>query len=273
MNTKFICLITTVSMITFLSGCGGSGGSSGSGNDEAAAVAFADPTSTQTDQLRSISFDATNKTVQTLIGEINRTADTASIAGKSGGINDLRTEVAIASGGIITLSPEDGRFAVRFTADPSTGNRLIGIVGAPTPVPALPIGTVSYSGDAQLSVQSGTDLYTLSGDVTILGNFGGGTINTTIDSLSGTVTNGTSNPIEVADVANIQITGSTLSGTAFSGGAATISSSEFSIGASASVAFEGSVFGPSATEAGAVIIIDDTIDGDVVIFGDVLAQQ
>lgn len=273
MKTNTICWLTTMSAIIFLAGCGGGGSGASSSGGAPAAVAFADPTSTQTDQLRSISFDATAKTVQTFVGEINRSADTATIAGQTGSINDQRTEVVIASGGLVMLSPEFDRFAIRFTADPTTGNRMIGIVGAQTPIAAVPTGTISYSGDAQLSVQSGTDLYTLTGDVIIVGNFGDGLVDTTIDNLSGTVTDGISNPTAVADVAEIQITGSALSGAAFSGGSASVSSSDFSVGSTATVALEGAIFGPSATEAGSVIIIDDTVDGGVVIFGDMLAQQ
>lgn len=258
-----------MSAIILLAGCGGGGSSNGGGTP----VTFADPTSTRTDQLRSISFDATMKTTQTLLGEINRSTDTATIAGQTGSINQERTEVVIASGGLIMLSPEVDRFAVRFTADPATGNRLVGIVGAETQIASLPTGTVSYGGDAQFSVQSGTNLYTLAGDVTMISSFGDGLVDTTIDNLSGTVTNGVSNPQAVADVAEIQIIGSSLSGAAFSGGSATVISSDFSVGSTASVAFEGAIFGPAGTEAGGVIIIDDTVDGNVLIFGDVLAQQ
>ncbi|WP_342075475.1 transferrin-binding protein-like solute binding protein [Yoonia sp. SS1-5] len=271
MKAKAIRARAMMGTIFLCAGCGGSAGVSD--NSGTLAAAFADLASTQTDQLRSISFDATARTIQTLDGEIDRSADTASVAGQTGSINEERTEIAITSGGVVTLLPEDDRFAVRFTADPATGNRLIGIAGAVAPVSALPSGTVTYNGDARLSVQSGTDLYTLAGDVTVTGDFGGGSVDTTIENLFGTVTNGISNSVAVTDVADIQITGSVLNGSSFSGGAPTVTSSEFSVGPTASVAFEGAIFGPSATEAGGAMIIDDTADGAVVIFGDFLAEQ
>lgn len=272
MKTRTVSRLFYVGSVAALAACGG-----GTPNVEEPPVqqvaGLSSSSATTTVSLSGIALDGVAGTVATFSGELNRGADTATVAGLDGSINAARTVITPSDGGRVVLTPEEDRFAARFTATPLTGNETIGVVGIPTSVADLPGGTVTYSGDTNLLVQNGTTVLTLTGDVEIAARFASDSVTTTLSGLSGTSTNGISPSVSVNDAGAITISSSALSGNTFTGGSATVSSTVFDVGSSAAVTVSGGVFGPNGEEAGGALLIDDTVIGDVRIAGDFLAER
>ena len=230
---------------------------------------FGDAASTEAADLIALSLDANAGTVTNETGTLNRTGNTIAFGSIDGTISDDRTGVDLTNGAV-TFDGDADAFAVRFDAAQGTTNTL-GVIGVAADPATLPSGTATYTGDTVITAQSGTDLFELDGTATITANFGAGTPNVTtaLTALSGTRQPAAAAIEDVADAGSLTITGSTISGSGFSGGTATLDSTVLSLSGSETTALEGAFYGTDGAEAGGVFIIED---GTTRIFGDFLGD-
>ena len=194
--------------------------------------------------------------------------ETGSIDGSQFVIGDLTGEIAditstatLSGGGGITIEADGTEFVGLFDASPQDGARSIGVIGLATPTQSLPSGTLLYTGDTQVTIVDGANLYDLSGDLRIEAEIAGSSpsIVTTLNNLDGTRTDTVSAAVDVTDIAEITISGSTLDGSAFTNGAASLTSDSIgALSSGATASLEGGFFGPSAEEVGGVGTISDT---------------
>ena len=262
---------SSVILVSFgvLAACGGGGGNGGDAVVDA--PSFGDVESTANSALAAVILDSSNNSVTADTGRLDRTAGTGSLGGLSGQLSDDRTQIDLPNGRVSFDAAEDA-FSARFTVAAGDTNTL-GIVGIATSAADLPSGTATYAGDTILTATSGTDLFDLTGTATVTAEFGASspTVTTALTDLAGTqeVEGGTSAPETVADAGSLTISGSAISGAAFSGGSAELTSDVLALSGDADVNVEGSFYGPDGSEVGGVFIIDD---GDTKIFGDFLAD-
>lgn len=234
---------------------------------------FGDQSSQQSATLAAVSLDTGKRTRTAQSGTLNRAADTASIGTFAGSLNADRTAVTLTDGGSVALLPSGNAYSVRYIATPTTGDRIIGIVGAVTPTASMPSGTATLNGLATVSIQDGMTIYDLTGDAEIAANFGTNRVTTTLSGLNGTRSDGVTPTANVSDVAEVNITGSTITCATFEGGTVGMTSSTLSdLSASASTSVNGAFFGPTGQEAGGVLIADDTATGNLRIFGDFIGK-
>lgn len=273
-------VLGAVALVT-LAACGGGGGGTdggggggGGGATFSDDIAFGDITSTDSANLIVLSLDASAdaniSAVTSETGTLNRQGNTLSFGSVSGTISDDRTSVDLANG-LITLDGDAVNFAARFDAAQGDINTL-GIVGVASQTADLPSVSVTYTGDTVLTVVSGTDVYDLTGTAAITADFGAATqsVTTELTGLSGTRQPATGGgTVDVFNVGSLAIAGSTINGSTFSGGTATLDSHEFSLSGAVPTALEGAFYGPAGVEVGGVFVIED---GSTRIFGDFLSD-
>lgn len=255
--------------LLMLAACGGGG------EDTAPIFDFLDPAATGTVAISSASLDSASRSTDGLTGTINQNTDTFDLGSLTGTINDDRTDVALDGGGLVLFEVGATDFAAFFDANPAGENRTIGVVGKATPTGQMPTtGVVTYNGTATVTVQDDITVYDLTGDATIVASFGdAGSVTTTVDNLAGSQTVGLTAPTNISNAGTVEFMGSDLSGTSFSGGTPTLTSSSIAeLSGSQASSLDGAFFGPAADEAGAVFVIDDSADGSVTIFGTLLAD-
>jgi hypothetical protein len=255
--------------LTLLAACGGGGA-----EPDPTLFAFADPNATGTAALTATSLDSAARSTEGLSGTLDYDAGSFALGGLTGAIDEDRTEVSLTGGGLVTLTPAGTSFAVFFDATPDDADRTIGTLGVTTPAGEMPdSGTVSYSGTSQVTLQDDVTIYDLTGSASVVADFGSRTVTTTVSGLSGSQTTGLTPPVAVSDVAEIRFTGSSLSGTTFSGGTASLTSdSVASLSGGAISSLDGAFYGPAAEEAGAAFVIDDSTGGTVTAFGVLLVE-
>ena len=238
-------------------------------------AALAETTIQESDSITAVSLTTTARSTQTLMGTLDRAEDRFDVGTLAGVINGDRTEVALDGGGLITLDAQGMTYAARFDASPQGADNQTGIVGVATPDDSVPNnGQVTFSGTSVVTIQDGTTLYDLSGDATVIASFENGVVATTINSLDGVATVGLNAPTDVTDVAQITFTGSTVDGSTFTDGTLGVTSGTLSdVTADVQSSLNGAFYGPGAEETGGVFVVDDTATGDVVIFGDFIAQE
>jgi hypothetical protein len=258
--------------LNLLGACGG-GGATPVVMQGATLASFGDTTSQQTAALAAASLDSDARTTAGLTGTLNRAANTASIGSLSGTVNAARTEVALTAGGKVIFTPSGNQYAVRYVATPITGNRTQGILGAVTDATAMPSGTATMTGPATVTIQDGSTLYDLTGNASIVANFGTNRVTTTLLDLDGTSTNGITPAADVTNVATVTITDSTIATNTFSGGTIGVTSSTVSaLGTSPTTSVSGAFFGPTGEEVGGVLALDDTATGNLRVFGDFIGK-
>lgn len=263
--------IATICILS-LPACGGGGG----GNDTPSAgiPGFADTTSQASASLTAVALTSTTRSTEAQTGTLDRANDSFEVGLLIGEINAGRTEVTLDGGGVLTLNSDGTLYAVRFSATPLVGDAQSGIVGIAALEGSLPnSGNVTYSGTSVVTIQEGLTVYDLSGNATVIASFGSGMVTTTIDSLNGVATAGLNDPTDVSNVAEITFAGSSINGTTFGDGTLNLTSdtiSDLSTGAVGSL--DGAFFGPGGVETGGVFVVDDTDAGDIIIFGDFIAQ-
>lgn len=235
---------------------------------------FSGATGTEVVPLSFASLNSEEMTTHSGDGQINRSANTASIAGMSGQIDAEQRILQLSSGGQITLTSETGQFAARFEASPRGGQTINGVVGVSTLVEDMPgSGLATYSGDTKLTARIGADLYELRGTAEILANFGtNATVDTTLDGLSGRRITGLSTGSAVSDVGTITIRDAIVTSSRFAGGASSSTGDTLALSGVQTTSVSGQFFGPNAVEAGGVFVIDDTASGGVLIQGDFLGS-
>ena len=241
-------------------------------------VREAPPLPSEPVDLSFFAFDPTSGEISTGTGRLDAPENQVSLASASGVLNEDKTQVALEEGGQITLLSFLGRSTTLFQFEPASGNPSFGVLGQATDMTAFsPEGTARYIGTDTAIVQiiDDSDLYDLTGDVTIDVDFDTSLVDFDISGLDGQRTDGLSAPVDVSDVAQIGISGGRLRGNTYAGGAATFASGQIAIGLSGaeSIASTGGLFGENASEAGGVFVIDDTdATGNLLIQGQYIAE-
>jgi|GEM_PF-3567814 len=236
------------------------------------------PFSEETDPevtLAGVFLDSGARTTGSLNGTLDRTSEELSIGTQSGRVNADATEVLLADGGRIAITPSQAGFAARFIATPQNSARTIGVIGVATPVADLPNGSASFSGNADVIIQDDVTLYTLTGDASLTANFSvrGGSVTTEVTDLKGTQRLGVTAPESVNDVATITFSDSEMLRATFSGGALTLNSDKLTaISDDAVVSLDGVFLGDGADEVGVTFVIDDDAAGSITAFGTILAD-
>lgn len=216
-----------------------------------------------------LSLDSSAPALTRQSGTLDLDGSAVTVEGAEWTLNADGTRATLGSD-IITFEDAVTGDATRF--DASIGTQTTTGIGGVTPdLSALPTGTATYTGDAVVTAIAGTELFELSGAAEVTATFGAGSpsVTTEISALEGTRQPALTAPTAVADAGTLTIAGSAISGTGFSGGDATLTSSVLSLSGGETVSLEGGFFGADAGEAGGVFIIDD---GDTRIFGDFLAD-
>lgn len=266
--------------LVLLAACGGGGGGGEgdgtptTGNPAATILPLVDPAATGSVTLAAASLDSAARSTSGLTGTLNYSAGTFSLGGLSGTISSDLSQVAISSGGAVSLDVSSNAFSALYEATPTSGNRTVGVLGAATPNSGMPsTGTVTYTGTATVTIQDDATLYELAGDASVVASFGAGTVTTTVNGLSGTQTTGVTAPVQVTNAATIGFAGSAITGATFSGGTPSLTSNTVAgLSGSQQSSLDGAFFGPDADEAGAAFVIDDSANGTVTAFGTVLAD-
>lgn len=238
-------------------------------------IAIFDRSSKETSILQGNALSTSDRAIASVGGKINRSANTASIGGAKGTINASRSVIELASGGSIALENGGNVYSARYNATPAQGNSSVGIIGAATQSSDMPTsGSARYAGTSKLAIQDGIDFYDLNGKANVVANFGSGNVTTTISKLSGTRISGLSKPQNVSGVGVVTVSGSSIEGNSFSGGAVSLASNALSpLSKKAKTQIGGTFYGAKALETGGTLVVNDTADGSVLIMGDFLAKQ
>lgn len=197
------------------------------------------------------------------------THDTGVITGGllAGTINTARTSVALDDGGTAELTnPASTEYHRAFATQPTSGTPVVGVVGVRTDPGDLPGGTATTTGTASIAITDGGDFYELTGTARVDANFGDGSVDVTLSNLAGTRRTGASDT-SVGNQGTLRIVDNTISGSGFSGGAASFSGSFSLSGGADSSDSRGAFYGPAAEEAGGVVVIDDTGSGGIAVLG------
>ena len=248
--------------LVLLTACGGGGGGGSVVDEFVAELDIADEVFALTDgSIVAKTLTPSTNEVGSETGSVDGTAFV--IGNLSGEIADITSTAVLSDGGGLAITSDGTEFVGLFDASPQGDARSIGVIGLATPTQSLPSGSLLYTGDTRVTIVEGNDLYDLSGDLRIEAELTGSSpsIQTTFDNLDGTRTDTVSAAVDVTDVAEITISGSTLDGSSFTNGTASLTSDSISaLSSGATASLEGGFFGPSAEEVGGVGVITDTSD-------------
>lgn len=267
MTSRIASMLSTICAATLLSACDG-GVNGGTANS---LPALQSTTSTETSALAGSQINSGTRTSTAVTGSLNRSTNTAQIGAASGQIDAARAFVALATGGSITLEPGGNTYSARYTASPTKGAQTRGIIGIATPVSDMPrAGTVTRVGTSQVTIQDGFNVYDVSGTSTVTADLSAGTVSTTLDGLSGTVVADAGARSVISNVGRVDIVGSTLTDSRYTGGTAMLTSAALSqLSNSANTQMNGHFFGPRASEVGGTVVISD---GTFLLMGDFLGH-
>ena len=136
-----------------------------------------------------------------------------------------------------------------------------GVVGIATDAADMPTtGTLNFEGTSLASIVENTAIFNLTGDATVILDAGAGSVDITLDNLTGdqivgaSVSNGMTNIV-------VSVEGATVcSGTSICGGTFDMSGSDSSAAAPAAsdVSVSGGFFGPAAENVAGLITVQDT---------------
>lgn len=206
----------------------------------------------------------------------NRGADRITVNGLPGTINAARDTVTFDDGGTAAILSGATEFAAYIEAVPTGSAPFIGIIGLPTASSDLPGGFVDYATPdaARVIIISDQSLFELTGSAFATVNFNGGLVDLTFDNLDGTVSTLGNPSAPATDVARIEINDAALTGTTFSGGEATFTSTVIgkTLSGSETVTTAGGLFGPGADEIAGTVYIDDAALRDLTIEGYFIAD-
>ena len=202
-------------------------------------------------------------------GTLSRGADRITVNGLPGTINAARDTVTFDAGGTAAIVPGATDFTAFIEAVPTGSAPFIGIIGLPTASNDLPGGSVDYATPdaARVIIISDQSLFELTGSATATVNFNGGLVDMIFDDLNGTVSTLGNPTAPATDVATIEIKNAALTGTTFSGGEATFTSSVIgkTLSGSETLTTAGGLFGPGADEIAGTVYIDDSALRDLTI--------
>ncbi len=235
-----------------------------------------DLTSEIGDQIVAHSFQAGNSNISVKIGSVDRLNNRITIEGISGDWSLDRQSALMEEGSLYTFLVGVTKYAAEFVVVPSIGNPQFGVFGIPTHFSLIPkSGTAAFSGSSSIQIIDGPTVYDLNGTSTAVANFDTQSINITLEGLSGKRIDGATVPVDVQNVASIQIEGSTISGGNFRDGNVQMTSDQLSgsLSGQHTSQVSGSFFGPDAGEIGGILLVDDTVvSGTLLIQGSYLAD-
>ena len=208
-------------------------------------------------------LDTSSSNVSAGSGLIEEANDRITLAGFSGTISNDGSMVTLDNGGQISLLPSDTMHVGLFQLEPSMGDPSFGVYGRPTNFSTFSPGAAAeYTGTRTAIVQiiDGTNIYDLTGDVSIDVNFEDGLVDIALTNLDGQRTDGLSAPVNIMDVAQLGVTGGQLSNGTFSAGSANFASTQISnvLSGQEEVSSRGGLFGDAGEEVGGVFVIDDS---------------
>lgn len=182
-------------------------------------------------------------------------------AGFDGTLSGDRSRIVLSDGGEVRLSNAGGHDYMRFYArSPRSGISDAGVIGFPTGVGAMPGGSASYFGRAEVLATDETRIYTLTGMAIVDADFAGGTVTVRLTTLGGTAQGLSGSGIGLSQVPNageVSVSGAALSGATFAGGTPSLIATPFAgEGALRDAGTAGSFFGPGADEVGGQVAID-----------------
>lgn len=255
--------------------CGGSG----SGEVEVSPdyIPLFDTTSQETSALTAHGLNTTTLVIASGSGSLDRANDRVAGAGLTGDIDATRTLITLDAGGTVTVTVGTTDYVAMFSAEPTVGDPSFGVVGIPTAIADLPTGTAiaTYSGTTNFLIIDGDATYDLVGTASVTADFGAAKdLDATFTSLDGTRSDGLGAPQNVTNVGTVSINNAVISGNAFSGGTAAFSSTEITteLTGTETVDTSGGFYGPAAGEVGGVVLVDDTVNGSLLLLGDFVAD-
>lgn len=265
---------TALSLVAMssLAACGG-GGTEGS--SEPVYIGLADTTSTQTSTLQGHQFDAA--TVTSSSGALNRATDGFTLGDLIGSF-DAEQQTAAIDGGTITLIADTTSFVAMYSIE-SALLSTSGVMGVPTTSSDFPTsGIVSYAaGSSIIGINDGDAFYNLTGSAVADVTFGSGSgdVDLTFTALNGTREGTTSGSTNVTEVGTITIDNAVIANGVFTGGTATLDSTQITATLSGNeiVSTSGGFYGPGADEIGGVFVIDDTAGGSITLQGSFVADR
>ncbi len=183
----------------------------------------------------------------------------------AGFLNASRTEIALTAGGTVFLSNPGGTEYVRFFERADVP--ILGVVGFVTdPLDMPTTGGSRYEGAGSVIATDSRALYNLSGTAVVIADFGGGTVDIELDSLSG-IRRDVSGDRPVSDGGTILVEGGVIVGSSFNGGSAFAIGAPFDFSGNQDARdTNGAFFGPDADEVAGRIVVDDP-DADVQVLG------
>ncbi len=243
-----------------------------SGSSVALPPDFASPTGNV--KVTAVSIDGVSQTSQSDSGTLNLSANDLSLGTASGTLNNDRTNLTVTSGGTGTLTSTNASYARFFELNPTNGPRRTGVIGIDAD--RLPTNTAVYAGTGNMTIQDNLDVLDLNGTVTVTADFGNGTVDTEYSNLNGTRSPAFANPQAATNVGTVLVKGSRIAGTGFSGGTASIQSTQVNNGqplsAQATTSLSGAFYGPNADEVGGAFVVDDLTTNAVSIRGAYIAD-
>ena len=266
--------LSLVAMST-LAACGGGGGG---GTEEISGpvyIGLSDTTSSQISALQSHQFDD-EATVTSSTGTLTRAANGFTLGDLAGSIDPTRATVTLDGGGTVTLNAASTSFVAMYSVE-SISSSATGVVGTPTTSSDLPTsGLVSYAGSSIIGINDGEAFYNLTGSALAKVTFGSGSgdVDMTFTDLNGTKEGPASGATVVTEVVTITIDSAVIANGVFTGGTATLDSTQITATLSGDeiVSTSGGFYGPGADEIGGVFVIDDTAGGSLTLQGSFLAD-
>jgi hypothetical protein len=178
----------------------------------------------------------------------------------SGTLASDRSQMAFGTQ-VVALSDPVGLDYLRlYNASGRPGGDL-GLYGFQTLETAMPGGSASYLGRAEVFATDANRIYTLAGEAIVDADFAGQTVTVRFVGLEGQaqgLSGGGLAATQVPGGGEIRLSGAAISGSSFGGGTPAVFGTPFAVeGALRDTGSIGGFFGPGADEAGGLVAIDD----------------
>ncbi|MEO1549559.1 MAG: transferrin-binding protein-like solute binding protein [Pseudomonadota bacterium] len=243
-------------LLAALAACGGGGSTSGTPTG-APVLNFVDPyPSDSTEDLAVLSLNTAGTPGTTVqAGTFDQNSDEIQGTVLAGDTNSTLTFSDLNAGGEVEFSTPNGQSYSRVFDNTGNGGSALGVIGMVPRLADMPgSNVVNYSGASVVTIADGTSVFDLAGTSSITADFGAGTVNVTLGNLDGIQQTPGNPDTNVNNVTTITITGATIAGTGFSGGAITATNG---VNTSGTQSHDGSFFGNGGVqEAGGVLAVD-----------------
>ncbi len=162
---------------------------------------------------------------------------------------------------VIALSNPGGLDFVRLYDFGGRSGGEAGVVGFQTAIDAMPGGSASYLGRAEVLATDATGIYTLTGEAIIDADFAGNAVTVRLVKLGGQAQGVSGSGLAVTQVpagGEVRLSGAEITEKRFTGGTPAVFGTPFAVeGSLRDTGSAGSFFGPGADEVGGVVAIDD----------------